>query len=49
MPIPAPKKNENKKKFLPRCMGDSVMVKDFKDIKKRFAVCINIWENKNKK
>ena len=35
MPIPAPRKNENKKNFIARCMGDEVMKKEFSDIKQR--------------
>lgn len=48
MPIPQPSKGENKKKFLPRCMGDNVMVKDYKDIKQRYAICMQKWNDRNK-
>jgi hypothetical protein len=47
-PIPKPYKDEEKKKFLPRCMGDDIMVKDFKDIKQRYAVCVSQWEKSKK-
>jgi hypothetical protein len=49
MPIPKPKKEETKNKFLPRCMGDDTMVKEFKDVKQRYAVCLSNWTNKDKK
>jgi hypothetical protein len=48
MPIPTPKKDETKKKFLDRCMGDSVMVKDYKDPAQRYAVCNYKYTNRNK-
>lgn len=40
MPIPKPEKNEDKQKFLSRCMGDEVMKNDYKDNKQRVAVCL---------
>lgn len=49
MPIPQVKKGETSKKYLPRCMGDDTMVKDFKDVKQRYAVCITTFTNKDKK
>jgi len=39
MPVPKPKKYERKKKFIPRCVSDNIMKKEFKDIKQRLAVC----------
>jgi hypothetical protein len=42
MPIPSPK-GEPKKKFLSKCMGDSVMVKEFPSEKQRYAVCQSKW------
>ena len=42
MPIPSPK-GEPKKNFLSKCMGDSVMVKEFPDEKQRYAVCQSKW------
>lgn len=41
MPIPTPNENEDKQKFVSRCMSDEVMKKDYKDTKQRVAVCIN--------
>ena len=43
MPIPSPK-GEPKKNFLCKCMGDSVMVKEFPDEKQRYAVCQSKWK-----
>jgi len=43
MPIPQPRKEEDQKQFMRRCMGDSVMKKDFPDIKQRSAVCFSTW------
>uniref|UniRef100_A0A6M3LQV7 Uncharacterized protein n=1 Tax=viral metagenome TaxID=1070528 RepID=A0A6M3LQV7_9ZZZZ len=46
MPIPTPKKDEKRDDFMSRCMGDSVMNKEFKDNKQRYAVCVRQWEEK---
>lgn len=48
MPMPKPKKNEEKKDFLDRCMGDDVMVKDYEDNDQRYAICNQIWRDKDK-
>jgi hypothetical protein len=40
MPIPKPEKNEDRQKFVSRCMGDDVMKKDYPDSKQRVAVCL---------
>ena len=48
MPLIKPKKDESRKKFIPRCMGDSEMAKEFKEAGQRYAVCVRIWENKDK-
>lgn len=39
MPIPKPHKEEKHDKFISRCMSDPVMVKEYKDIKQRYAIC----------
>jgi len=44
MPIPNPKKGENRQKFIGRCMGNSVMLKEFPDQKQRAAVCVKQWD-----
>ena len=49
MPLPKPNANEDKDKFLSRCMGNSVMVREYGDQKQRYAVCMTQWKNKDKK
>jgi len=41
MPIPKRRKDEDRTDFLSRCMGDSVMNKDYPDNSQRYAVCIS--------
>jgi len=48
MPMPKPKKNEDEKKFLDRCMGDPMMVEDYGDEKQRFAVCKTLLKDEKK-
>lgn len=40
MPIPKPHKDEDKQKFVSRCMSDEVMKKEYTDTKQRVAICI---------
>jgi hypothetical protein len=40
MPIPQPENNEDKQKFISRCMSSEVMKKDYQDSKQRVAVCL---------
>jgi hypothetical protein len=40
MPIPSPSPNEDKNKFVSRCMGDETMKKDYPESKQRIAVCL---------
>lgn len=40
MPIPSRNEDEDRQKFISRCMGDEVMKKDYKDTKQRIAICI---------
>lgn len=47
MPIPRPSKEEDKTKFLSRCMSDKVMNKEFPERRQRFAVCNKAWERKS--
>ena len=44
MPLPKPKNDETQKEFVARCMGNSTMIKDFKDPNQRVAVCYNRWK-----
>jgi len=46
MPIPTPKKDESKKDFFERCMGDDIMVDDYPDEKQRYAICNSQWKEK---
>ena len=49
MPIPKPKKEEEKSKFVQRCMADQTMRKEFKDLKQRVAVCLSQFKNQDKR
>lgn len=40
MPIPQPEKNEDRQKFISRCMSDEIMKKDYQDTKQRIAICL---------
>lgn len=41
MPIPSPKKDENRKSFMSRCMSDDKMNNEYPDQKQRTAVCMS--------
>lgn len=41
MPIPKPESNENKQKFLQRCMSDETMKKEYSNTQQRIAVCLS--------
>jgi hypothetical protein len=41
MPIPHRRKDEDKTKFVSRCMGDKVMKKDYPDTNQRVAICLD--------
>lgn len=41
MPIPSRKKDEDRKTFISRCMGDETMKKEYTDQSQRAAVCIS--------
>lgn len=40
MPIPSPESNEDKKKFVSRCMSSEIMKKDYPDTAQRVAICL---------
>lgn len=42
MPLPNKSKSEKDKEFIQRCVGDSVMNKEFPNQKKRIAVCYSL-------
>lgn len=46
MPLPKPKKNETKDKFISRCMSNKTMQNEFPDDEQRLAVCNNQWDKK---
>ena len=48
MPLPKPSKNEKQSEFVSKCMGDSMMNKDFPDQKQRAAVCYSQFKRKAK-
>lgn len=48
MPLPKPKKGENSKDFLSRCMGNPTMNDEYPDQKQRYAVCNSLMEKKSK-
>jgi hypothetical protein len=41
MPIPNPEQNEDKQKFVARCMSNETMKKEYPDSKQRVAVCLS--------
>jgi hypothetical protein len=43
MPIPKPRKGEEKQDFISRCMGNETMLDDYPDNKQRAAVCYASW------
>jgi len=49
MPIPKPRKNENRDAFMSRCMGDPVMNQEYPEQSQRAAVCNVAWAQRDKK
>lgn len=49
MPLPTPKKGEDEKKFIARCMGSKAVQEEFSDQKQRVAVCYSQWRGKDSK
>ncbi len=47
MPLPTPKKGQDKKDFVNICMDNLKMVKEFPDDEQRAAVCYSQWEKSN--
>jgi hypothetical protein len=47
MPIPKPEKNENKQKFVARCMGNETMKKEYPDNQQRIAICLGQTRRKS--
>lgn len=48
MPIPKRKQNEDKQKYVSRCMGNETMKKDYPDTKQRVAICLGQTGEKTK-
>jgi HK97 family phage prohead protease len=48
MPIPKPRKDELRDKFIKRCMSNDLMNDEYPDNKQRMAVCSTQWRNRNK-
>lgn len=49
MPLPKKQGEEKKSNFMSRCISDSDMGKEFKDIKQRIAVCLSLYKGKKSK
>ena len=49
MPIPTPSKNEDRSKFMRRCVGDAKMRQEFPNADQRVAVCSSSWDTAKKK
>ena len=48
MPLPTKKKSETEQEFVSRCMGDEMMIEDYKDQKQRAAVCYTQFSRRMK-
>ena len=48
MPIPSRRKDEDRQKFVSRCMGDEVMKKDYPNTQQRIAICLGQTKKKGK-
>ena len=48
MPIPKRNQNEDKDKFVSRCMSNEVMKKEYPDTKQRVAICLGQTRKKSK-
>lgn len=47
MPIPSPRKGEDKDNFISRCMGNGVMLREYPKQNVRSGVCYNAWNTRN--
>jgi hypothetical protein len=47
--MPTVNKGESESDFVSRCVGDKGMVKEFRDQKRRVAVCYSIYKQSKKK
>ena len=46
MPIPKPRKEQNKEEFIAKCMANKAMQEY--PAPQRYAICLSQWRNKNK-
>jgi len=44
MPLPSPRNQEEKNKFISRCLSDDNMHKEFKNNQQRVAVCFSLYK-----
>ena len=49
MPLPKPRKNEDKETFVERCISSPSIQKEFSTNAQRIAVCNSLWENSDQK
>lgn len=49
MPLPKPKKGENKLDWMKRCMANGNMREEFPSSEQRAAVCNDLWHKRDKK
>jgi len=47
MPLPKPTKDENRDKFISRCISDKIVEKEFPDLSQRIAVCVTQYDKKD--
>lgn len=47
MPLPTPESGESEQDFIPRCMGNSAMNREFPDKKQRAGVCYSQWRKRS--
>jgi hypothetical protein len=47
--MPTPNNTETKEQWMERCLSNPEQNKTFPDSKQRFAVCLSLWNNKDKK
>lgn len=48
MPVPSPRKDEERQAFISRCMGDTSMKREFPEQEQRAAVCFRQWRTKKR-
>lgn len=48
MPLIKPRKSETEQEFVSRCMGDDMVIKEYKDQKQRAAICYSQFKMREK-